>query len=132
MRISCAAARPAVRGFPARFAVLVPFRPFSVRSERSAVAFLACFAFGLRALVRGLRFKALKRRFLGRSLSSWVNIQLFFFRAFTGLFWACLLLASVRACRPAIVAGVRPSLFFEIDHTPYITLPISKQNFFHF
>ena len=46
------------RGFCARFAVFVPFRPFSIRSERSAVAFLACFAFGLRALVRGLRFKA--------------------------------------------------------------------------
>ena len=71
----------------ARFAVLVPFRPFSIRSERSAVAFSWCFAFVLRALVRGLRFKAFICRFSGRLLSSWVNIQLFFFRAFTGLFW---------------------------------------------
>ena len=45
------------------FTAFVSFRPFSIRPERSAVAFLACFAFGLRALVRGLRFKALKRRF---------------------------------------------------------------------
>lgn len=64
------------RGFCARFAVFVPFRPFSIRSERSAVAFLACFAFGLRAFVRGFRFRAFKRRFLGRFLSSWANTRL--------------------------------------------------------
>ena len=63
---NCFTDKVSQRAFLRRFAVLVPFRPFSIRSERSAVAFLACFAFGLRALVRGFRFKALKRRFLGR------------------------------------------------------------------
>ena len=82
--------------------MFVPFRPFSIRSERSAVAFPAFFAFCLRALVRGLRFKALKRRFLARLLSSWINTQLFFFRSFTGLFWACLVLVPFGlAVRPS-------------------------------
>ena len=94
------------------FAPVLPclcrFRPFSIRSERSAVAFSDCFAFGLRALLRGFRFKALKRRFLGRLLSSWINTQLFFFRAFMG--HLIRRFDFGRVCRPSIWAGGRPSL----------------------
>ena len=94
------------------FAPVLPclcrFRPFSIRSERSAVAFLACFAFGLRAFMHGLRFKPFICRFSGRSLSSWINTQLFFFRAFMG--HLIRRFDFGRVCRPSIVAGVRPSL----------------------
>ena len=58
-----AAARPAVRGFCARFSVFVPFSSvFGTLCAR----FRRVFAFGLRALVRGLRFKPFICRFSGR------------------------------------------------------------------
>ena len=66
--------------------------------------FRGVFAFGLRALLRGFRFKALKRRFLGRLLSSWVNARLFFFRAFTGLFWG-LFAFGFRSGLPSVHRG---------------------------
>lgn len=86
------------------FGRLFRFRPFSVRSERSAVAFSWCFAFVLRALLRGFRFKLFICRFLGRLLSSWINTRLSFFRAFTGLFWG-LFSFVVRSCLPSVHRG---------------------------
>ena len=100
----CFTEKVSQRAFLRMFALFVPFRPFSIRSERSAVAFSWCFAFVLRALLRGLRFKVFICRFLGRLRLSWINTRLLFFRSFMGLFWG-LFAFGFRSGRPSVHRG---------------------------
>lgn len=108
------------------FAVFVPFRPFSVHC---APVFVVLFAFCLRALAHGFRFKALKLRFLWRCRSAWVNTRLLFFRAFTVLFCGLFGFRS-RARLPAVRRGRGCGGYFLKSGIPLILPSLSPKKIF--